>query len=241
MLKFFTTAFFTLYLPASTLFASPIDDRLAEMIDHAKLSILNAEQGISALPEDVYHISGMSSRKVRDLLNNLCSMPNTHYLEIGCWQGSTWISALTNNENTIESAVAIDNWSEFGGPEKEFMANCEKYLKSESYKFFNKDCFKINPKKAICSPINIYFYDGNHSEESQMKALTYYDTVLDDAFILLVDDWNWQEVKDGTYNAIKILNYDVIYQRELPSNGNGDIHNWWNGLYIAVIKKPSTR
>ena len=44
-------------------------------------------------------------------------------------------------------------------------------------------------------------------------------------------------VKEGTYSAFSELAYQVIRQWELPAQGNGDIHNWWNGLYVAVIHK----
>lgn len=43
----------------------------------------------------------MSSPKVRHLLNNLCSLPSTSYLEIGTWKGSTWISALFQNQKSV--------------------------------------------------------------------------------------------------------------------------------------------
>ena len=50
-------------------------------------------------------------------------------------------------------------------------------------------------------------------------------------------DWNAPGVKEGTYQAISELGYQVLKQWELPARGNGDIHNWWNGLYVAVIHK----
>ena len=42
-----------------------------------------------------------------------------------------------------------------------------------------------------------------HTEKSHFQALNHYLPCLDDEFIYLVDDWNWQRVKDGTNQAIK--------------------------------------
>ena len=64
------------------------------LIAHVCMSIERAEKHLSRLYEDVLQIDGMSSAKVRHFLNNLCSKPNTHYLEIGVWKGSTFLASL---------------------------------------------------------------------------------------------------------------------------------------------------
>jgi len=92
---------------------------------------------------------------------------------------------------------------------------------------------------------NIYLYDGNHSYESQYKALTYYYDFLEDIFILIIDDWNWTStVEKGTRNAIKDLNLTILYEKEIKLTNDGsttplDIakNTWWNGIYIAVLCK----
>lgn len=208
-----------------------------KLIHHVQESVTKAETASSQLIPEILALDGMSSDKVRHFLNNLCSLKGGRYLEIGCWKGSTWISALYGNENSLENAVAIDNWSEFGGPEQVFLDNCYKFLKNTNYQYYSNDCFKLDIKNIFQKPINIYFYDGNHSAYSQELALTYYDTALDDLFILVVDDWNWEKVKAGTFKAIAKLKYQVLYSCEMPAAYNGDKLNWWNGLYIAVIKK----
>src|SRR4051812_41711122 len=80
------------------------------LIAHVKASIENGNNHISQLNDAVLGIQGMSSPKVRHFLNNLCTMNDSHYLEIGCWKGSTFVSSLFNNEKTVLSAIAIDNW-----------------------------------------------------------------------------------------------------------------------------------
>lgn len=216
-----------------------LSQREKELIQHVQQSIVMAENCTSKISTGVLNVQGMSSPKVRHFLNNLCSMSNTHYLEVGSWLGSTWISALYENQNYLSSATAIDNWSEeFGSSHEKFKQNCDDFLKNVSYRMISKDCFTID-LKIFSQPINIYFYDGNHSFDSQESAFTYFDPILDDLFIAVVDDWNWSSVVEGTYSAFNKLNYEILYETALPATVNGDTQNWWNGLYVAVIRKSS--
>ena len=183
----------------------------------------------------------MSSPKVRHLLNNLCTLPETSYLEIGSWKGSTWVSALYNNKDTLSQAISIDNWSHFGG-EDNFKANCTRFLPGVPYKTYSADCFALDIHEVCPIPVNIYFYDGEHTALAQEMAFTYYDEILDDVFIAIVDDWNWDMVQNGTRAAFEKLDYQILYERILPAKWNEekqnfDMENWWNGLYIAVIKR----
>lgn len=214
-----------------------VDKKADELILFLLKCISQAQKEQSKLPKEVLEISGYSSPKVRHFLNNVCSKPGTRYLEIGCWQGSTWVSALYGNSAMIEDAVAIDNWSEFGGPARGLQVNCEKFLNGSYYRFYGQDCFALDKSTSFDKPINVYFYDGNHSELSQELALTYYDDVLDELFILIIDDWNFEEVRIGTLKAIEKLQYELLYQEVLPATCNVDIENWWNGLFVAVVKK----
>lgn len=207
------------------------------LIDHVRNSIIQAEQGISKLPPVILDIQGMSSVKMRHLLNNLCSMPDTRYLEIGCWRGSTFIASLFGNQGSLSSVVGIDNWSESNGPYRIFKKNCSLFLKDFPYDFYSQDCFTLNLSTSFSQPINIYFYDGNHTAISQEMAFTYYNEILDSTFIAVVNEWNFKDVEIGTRTAFNKLNYQVLYEIVLPASSNADKKNWWNGLYIAVVRK----
>lgn len=207
------------------------------LINHVKNSIAHAQKGISKLNYNALSLEGMSSPKVRHLLNNLCSLPDASYLEIGVWKGSTLIAALLGNTITLSDAIAIDNWSEFQGPHNIFKANVSRFLPENSVRFYDQDCFAIDLTKSFNKPINIYFYDGNHTAESQRLAFTYYNDIFADVFIAIVDDWNHEPARIGTRQAFEELKYTVLFEEILPANYNGDTQNWWNGLYVAVIKR----
>lgn len=209
-------------------------DNNSPLIEHVTNSIKNAELGISQLNSEILNLEGMSSDKVRHFLNNICSLENGKYLEIGVWKGSTFISALY--KNTLQDAIAVDNWALFSGPKDTFQKNISHFLENTIYTFYESDCFKFDLKK-IKNKINIYFYDGGHTFEDQKLAFTYYNEIFADTFIAIVDDYNWIEVQNGTQKAFKELGYNILFEQFLPSSHNGDTTSWWNGIYVAVISK----
>lgn len=209
------------------------------LISHVKKSIENAQNNISKLDENVLNLEGMSSPLVRHFLNNICSLHEAVYLEVGSWKGATLVSALYKNEESLADVVTIDNWSLFGGSKAEFLRTVETYVPTAPIRIYEEDCFLIDPSKIIRQPINIYFYDGGHSYAEQRKAFIHYHSVLDSVFIAIVDDWNWREVRSGTFKAFQDLSYEVLYEQQFFTNYNGDTNSWWNGLYIAVVKKTN--
>ena len=206
------------------------------LINHVVNSIEKAESLSSKVTPEILSMPGYSSPRVRHFLNNICSLPNTKYMEIGVWQGSTFVSALYDNHDNVSAAIAIDNWSEFAGPKEEFMYHTSKFLKKNVFNFFEIDSFAVS-LNSIKNKINVYFYDGDHTFDAQKKAFTYLDSIFEDTFIAIVDDYNWDWVQNATQEAFKELNYKVVYEKYLPSPNNGGQDSWWNGIYVAVIIK----
>ncbi|MCH9614101.1 MAG: hypothetical protein SP1CHLAM54_11130 [Chlamydiia bacterium] len=229
-----------LIFSASTLIAQELNQKEQLYINHVQSSIQNACRHESGLDPEVFKIHGMSSYKMRHLLNNICSLENARYLEIGSWKGSTFVAALFNNQDTLQEAISVENFSEFGSenPKEHLLSNLAEFLgEAYPYRLVFQDCFALDTSALFKDPINIYFFDGNHSYQSQEKAFTYYNDVLDDVFITLVDDWNFEGVPEATKHAFDLLGYTVLYEAILPSAGNSDMLTWWNGVYVAVIRK----
>jgi hypothetical protein len=201
----------------------------------------NAEKGISNITPHIINMDGMSGTKTRHFYNNLLHTEDARYLEIGTWKGSSVCSAMYNNNAKV---VCIDNWSEFGGPKEEFLSNFEKCKGNNDARFIESDCFKVDV--AQLPKFNIYMYDGNHTNESHYRALLHYYNCLDDIFIFIVDDWNWKDVRDGTYDSIKKLELKVVYEKEIRltwDNSHTPIEEakstWWNGIYVAILQKKN--
>jgi hypothetical protein len=223
--------------------------------------ISRAERGESQLTKDILELNGMSSSKVRHLLNNICSVRNTKYLEVGSWRGSTFISALYDN---LCQGVSIDNFSEFVlphphtqewlalsstasrnkpiHPKEEFEANLQEFLVPKFpaclYNNFDSDCQDPDLLDALkdWGGFNVYFYDGNHSYESQYLGIKNYLPLLKNDAIIIVDDWNASDASLGTVDALKDCGKVIKYRKDLMSNGNCDRGGWWNGIGIIVCE-----
>lgn len=211
---------------------------MLDLVQHLDNAIQRGDQHQSKLTGDALAIGGMTGYKIRHTLNNVVDNSEVNYLEIGVWRGATFISALYGNHPN--SAIAVDNWSKFNktNPQAAFYTNVSRLLMpmSYSYRIFEIDSFSI-PLVDIVNPINVYFYDGDHTEASQYNALAYYYPVLAKQFIYMVDDWQRPEVRLGTKNAMMALNLSIDYEREFT--GRDDAYGWWNGFYACTLSKKT--
>ena len=205
-------------------------------IQHVDTALDNAQQCKSKITSDVLAIDGMSGSKTRHFYNNLLTIDDARYLEIGTYKGSTVSAAMCNNNASV---VCIDNWSEFGMNLQEFLKNFNTFKGNNNARFIEKDCWLVDP--MALGKFNIYMYDGHHAHDSHYKALSHFMSCLDNVFIYIVDDWNWKAVRDGTNSAIYDLKLKIHHQREIlvseESSVWPDRQGWWNGITIFVLEK----
>ena len=210
-----------------------------EIKDHIEKSFENAEKHISKITDEILNMEGMTGKKTRHFYNNLLNIDDARYLEIGTWKGSSVCSGLCGNKATV---LCIDNWSQFGGPKEEFLQNFNTFKGENNASFLEEDCYKVDISKL--SKFNIYMYDGDHTEYSHFNALVHYYECLDNMFIFIVDDWNWKEVRDGTFESLKKLNLNILYEKEIRLTNDNTHTNetlaretWHNGIYVAILQK----
>lgn len=207
------------------------------LVDLVTTSLHRTENNLNDLNKDILMLEGMSGSLYRKFINDLVkSAKNINYLEIGCWKGSTLISALYNNIDSIKGYLAIDSWHEFGGPKNEFVDRCKKFLKQEP-KLIDNNCFALDVNNIGIKEVDIYFYDGGHSELDHTMALTHYASVCNDQFIYIVDDYNWPSVIAGTYKGIIKSNLKIVHDVSKYTSANGTKDTWWNGVGIFVLEK----
>ncbi|MBS0624854.1 MAG: hypothetical protein JSS32_02250 [Verrucomicrobia bacterium] len=211
-------------------------------VKHVQESIRLASEEEGKLSAGVLGIDGMTSAKGRFLLNHICSLENTVYFEVGSWKGSSFVSALYGNQG-IRQGYAVEKWVryadngfDFGNVRDEFFGNVDSFLKGLPLKVYEQDCFSLDLEE-VSEKVTVYFYDGEHREWDQKQAFLYFDGILADEFIAVVDDWNWESTRRGTFEAFEELGYEVLFEQYLPANFDGDLENWWNGIYVAVIRK----
>jgi Methyltransferase domain len=192
---------------------------------------------------DVLAVEGMSGRKYRLFINNLIgSMTDPRYLEVGVWQGSTLCSAIYKNK---VRALAIDNWSQFGGPADKFFSNLATF-KGEAMVSIIEDNFR-NVDFSAFGKFNIYLYDGQHREIDQYDAVNLALPALDDQFVMVMDDWNWARVRNGTMRALASVGVQLDFVTEIrttidesPPKPQGKNSDWHNGYFLASCSKAST-
>jgi hypothetical protein len=220
-------------------------------IDHINKCFELAEKGKSKI--DTYiktwtdHTEGMTGLKTRHFYNNLLSFDDSRYLEIGTYAGSSACSALCGNKAV---ATIIDNFSYIDNDgnlmphiKEQFLKNFTKYKGDNQANFIEADCFSLNVNEL--GKYNIYLYDGDHSRDAHHDALKHFLPVLDDTFIFIVDDWNWADVRSGTFSAIENLNLTIDAKWEIKLTDN-DMHTpdtetaratWHNGIFVSVLTK----
>jgi len=212
-------------------------------IEHLEKSFQNAEAGKSKVAVEILEMLGMTGRKTRHLYNNILDFEDSRYLEIGTWAGSSVCAAMCKNKSTV---VCIDNWSEFNGQDAKevFFIYFNEFKGDNNATFIEGDCFKIDVNDL--AKFNVYLYDGGHTYEDHFKALSYYLNCLDDIFIYIVDDWNWDQVRKGTNDAIKHWDLEILWKKEIILTENNEHTplpeagpNWWNGIAVYLLKKKA--
>ncbi|TAL03703.1 MAG: hypothetical protein EPO08_03430 [Rhodospirillaceae bacterium] len=202
--------------------------------------------GESNVSKAVLAMEGMSGQVYRMFINNLVDrISDARYLEIGVWKGSTFCAAVKGNNPAL--AVAIDNWSGFGGPRDAFLDNLGN-IKGKSIQIIERDYRVVDfSKDNWPNGFNIYFYDGPHTELDQEDSIVRAQAVLNDQFVLIVDDWNWSPVRKGTIAGLKAAGIRVDYEIEIRTaeddkrSDYDEVTDWHNGYFIAACTKTGIK
>lgn len=208
-----------------------------------KAALADALDNKGKIPEELLTMEGMSGRKYRYFINNLVqNVKDARYLEIGSWSGSTFCAAI--HQNAVK-AVAIDNWSQFGGPVDKFFMNLSRNVWQQSkVSIITEDFRKV--KYESLGRFNIYLFDGPHKYQDQYDALAFAAGCMDAEFIFIVDDWNFSDVRSGTESAIKALDLQVVYKIEIRTSLDNkqpfvrhEKSDWHNGYLICILRKTT--
>ena len=207
------------------------NDRLVAAVSQALID--SANQTVGETPD------GLTSDKMKALLNSLAAISGT-YLEIGVLNGATFCSALKGN--TLQ-AFAVDHWKDqtkaangkdVVGSKQTFIQNVQKYKGQNTVVLF--DCHFLQVDKKQLPPIDLFFYDADHSEQANYSAIRYFAESLSDKAIIIFDDANWDGVVAGARRGIADSKLEILYDK-IILNEQEDENAWWNGFYIAVVNK----
>ena len=217
-------------------------------------SIDKAVRRESKFVEEGYDIPGLSSNIVRHFLNNLCSKEDAVYLELGVHAGSTFVAATMGHEIT---SFAVDDYSE-----QNISPFREDDIQSEGRVTLGHKGYQMsNPKNTILRSLrpnqhfyaksiqdlkfpmfhgkkaNVIFYDADHEPQATYDNLTYLYTVMDDQFIIVIDDANFMGVVEAVNIWVKENEIKVMFDRKILTAIPEDPNSWWNGIHVMVCKK----
>ena len=196
----------------------------------------------SGIPTVKVDVPGLTSMRVQTLLNNIAKGVGS-YLEIGSYLGATACATLKDN---FLNAYFVDNWRENIQPEtegqelpltskEEFEKNLNTISTESNIEIFDNDLF-ATPLQNLNNKIQMFFYDGPHDEKTTKLAVEYYWPTLQDEAVLIFDDANWQGVVEGAIAGIESMGGQIVYEKKML-NDIEDPTQWWNGLYITVVRK----
>jgi hypothetical protein len=216
---------------------------------------------------------GMSGSVTRVILNNLCDRPSCSYMEVGLATGSTFCAATYKNEHQDNQFIGFDVWdgtfhkADGDRMKTMFKNNFKKYVGSiserqDTIEIVDGNFFKFNLVDLFNSknlkPVNIYFYDAEHTDLASYYALIYAYDILDDYFIYIVDDWNDVAVRAAAFSSLKdsgvlIHKFWCLgceagkslyrpdgkwkYPEVDPVKDFGDYRSFFNGVGIFVLEK----
>lgn len=195
----------------------------ALLIDHAKQSIERA----------IVHKSKLKTMNFSEtlipyyhLLNNICSMPYLSFLFIGLQNGDAFTYSLLTNEGSLHKKIAV-----FAPGNSSFNSMLTKHISPHQFQVFINKYHKIDPS-FLEMPVDIFVYDPDQSLSPIKNTLLYYEPFFADVFILVIDDWSWNKIRSGAFEAFSCLEWSILYQNIIPQ---GPILG--NGQYVAVIKR----
>jgi hypothetical protein len=211
---------------------NPEIDSKVQLVTDALIESVNTPVSID--------IPGLTSPRIQQLLNYL-GKHSTTYLEVGSFLGATLSSVLLNNQL---QAIAVDNWSSNIQPangqtlpdnkKESFIENVKRYKGHSKVRVFDCDFNKV--EKSEIKDVDLFFYDGDHSEISTKMSVKYFAPCFADTCILIFDDANWEGVVYGAAAGIEAAGLTVLYEKKVL-NDQEDPTQWWNGLYIVVVKR----
>ena len=210
-------------------------------------AVKKSSKGVTKLIPQILEIHGITSRRIKSLLNNICDMKSVVYLELGVFRGSTLIAAMYKND--IKKAYAVDNfnydpiepgkYNEKGWPSirRAFNDACIRYGLSDNLVLLEKAVQEVDITE-ISEPVNVVFYDCWPAKTGNMvDNLKHVLGSLDSVFILIISEYSSKSTKTAATKFIEDNNLITHYTEELKTMGVRNANSWWSGIGIYVLEK----
>ena len=184
-------------------------------------------------------VPNLAEENVLALLNLAASLlaPGESYVEVGTYYGASMVGAMRGNEGDF---VAIDRFS-FGAIEvsgRKLPATNRAGLEESLRRFgadgaaiLEGDAFEVIEGGALDDRrVGIYYYDGPHDYESQVRGLNAIEPWLADEALLVVDDHDWEQVGRATRDYLA-ADPRARLLVEIGGSTKGQ-PQWWEGMAV---------
>ena len=218
----------------------------SDLADYGRLSAALARRGASLemlntkLPAHEPQLRGrlgrlleiprMSTFAIGAIINvGVAAMPQEAiFVNVGVWHGFTLLAGMAGNVN--RTSVGVDDFSQFGGPRREFLERFEQ-ARGARDAFYDQGFDDYFEKAHAGRPIGFYLYDGGHGYADQMRGLALAEPFLVPGALILVDDTNWPNPRRATMDFLDARRgaYEVLAERATPVNRHP---TFWNGIML---------
>jgi hypothetical protein len=188
--------------------------------------ISNALRGNSNIPSDA-GIVGMSGVQNRHFYNNLFGMSDVSYLVVGVGDGSALCGAMVGNSSRI---FCID------GSVNTLMSTLNEYKGMNTLTEIADVWSAVNTKTFPVFDVLVYNGESDSTGASADVILNTFVGCMDSEFVLVVENWNDETVREGINGSISDLGLQTVYSREIYTPGDG-FPTWWNGIFVVVLSK----
>jgi hypothetical protein len=203
--------------------------RIAFFLEVLNTRLAYREREIRSVLRRICGVPKMSTFAIGALINQAVSqMPeNQAFVNVGVWHGFTLLSGMANNDH--KRCIGVDNFTEFGRPREAFLERFNHHKGPEH--FFHKMDYVDYFSEVHNEPIGFYIYDGNHNYDSQLVGLKVAEPFLSENSIILIDDANYDMVRESTKDYISDSSYE--YEVVLDQNTFCNYHpTFWNGVIV---------
>jgi hypothetical protein len=190
---------------------------------------LDGEHGLYRELRPLFDIPRMSTFAMGAMLNRGVRRlrAGEAYVNVGVWNGFTFLSGLRGNPERL--CIGIDNFSQFQNPREAFLGRFEEN-RGPAHHFFDMDYEEYFASRHD-APIGLYFYDGDHAYEHQLRGLQIAEPFFTDDCVVLVDDTNWPEPRRATLDFI--AQSEREYELLLDVRTAEGLHpTFWNGVMV---------
>ena len=184
-------------------------------------------------------LPNLAEENVLALLNLAASLlaPGESYVEVGTFYGASLIGAMRGNEGDF---VAIEKFSfqpvEWRGRKvpaasREGLEESLRRFGADGATILEGDCFQLIEGGALDGRrVGVYYFDGPHDYDSQLRGLQSIEPWLADEALLVVDDHDWEEVERATDDyAASQPKVDSLFV--IPGADKGS-PQWWEGVAV---------